>query len=302
MIALKGLALLWSILVTLSMIAPYQFILIQNPPVLPALLPAWLLSLFNGSIVAVDWHNLGFSVFQERLGDTHKLVRLSRALEGWCTRNLASRHICVSRAMQEWLRSHFDVRATVLYDRPPQHVFRSSVTIEAAVERLHTLLLKYDLTTEKLFGEHVVGRQTTATIKTEECTSCTDATQVIRSAASRVGLVISSTSWTADEDFSLLLRALLLVENYLAVASRGTASSSAPFDRLCVVITGKGALREQFERQLLQLTNAGLLCCYISVRPLWLEAGEYPVLLAAADLGVCLHTSTSGLDLPMKVL
>lgn len=66
---------------------------------------------------------------------------------------------------------------------------------------------------------------------------------------------------------------------------------------LLVVVTGRGPLLAEYQARLRRLP---LRRC--AVRTAWLAPGDYPLLLGAADVGVCLHTSSSGLDLPMKVL
>ncbi|RKO83400.1 glycosyl transferases group 1-domain-containing protein, partial [Blyttiomyces helicus] len=102
-------------------------------------------------------------------------------------------------------------------------------------------------------------------------------------------LIVSSTSWTEDEDFSILLQALRQYEE------RQRTAGGLP--RLRVVITGKGPMQEAFQRE---VADAGLE--WVKVHTAWLEAGDYPLLLGSADLGISLHTSSSGLDLPMKIV
>jgi beta-1,4-mannosyltransferase len=66
-----------------------------------------------------------------------------------------------------------------------------------------------------------------------------------------------------------------------------------------MVITGKGPLKERHmaEVELLQKNWQ-----YVRCTSLWLEAEDYPLLLGSADLGVSLHSSSSALDLPMKIV
>ena len=63
---------------------------------------------------------------------------------------------------------------------------------------------------------------------------------------------------------------------------------------LCI---GKGALREYYETEIRKGIFSG-----VEIVTLWLAVEDYPKILGAADIGVSLHTSSSGLDLPMKVV
>jgi beta-1,4-mannosyltransferase len=111
--------------------------------------------------------------------------------------------------------------------------------------------------------------------------------------ARRLPLVVCPTSWTPDEDFDLLLEALERTERSLT-AERGASDGTAP--DLALLMTGRGQLKADFEKRVTRRTLKR-----VAVRTVWLEPGDYPVLVGMADAGLCLHQSSSGLDLPMKL-
>jgi hypothetical protein len=142
----KGIGILVKVIITLLNIQSYDLIIIQNPPCLPAVLAASLVSILNGSVIIIDWHNLGFKMFEERLGSKHMLVKLAFKLERAIC-GLAHKHICVSTAMKVWLKEHFSVNATVLYDRPAKLFTREAPSLQ----QRHKLFSKLDYRDEILF-------------------------------------------------------------------------------------------------------------------------------------------------------
>lgn len=74
----------------------------------------------------------------------------------------------------------------------------------------------------------------------------------------------------------------------------GDLASKLP--RLLILVTGKGPQKGMY----LEMMRA-LDLRRVAFRTLWLDPEDYPLLLGSCDAGVSLHTSSSGLDLPMKV-
>jgi len=115
--------------------------------------------------------------------------------------------------------------------------------------------------------------------------------------SARPPIVLCPTSWTPDEDFDLLLEALERAERTLTGnAGRGDVPSGLSTPALAVLLTGRGPLRATFEQRASRRNFKA-----IAVKTLWLEPADYPTLVGMASLGLCLHQSSSGLDLPMKL-
>jgi beta-1,4-mannosyltransferase len=167
----------------------------------------------------------------------------------------------------------------VLYDRPTKQFRKLSND-----EKSSTLsMLKFPSSDSK---------SVELTITTDIKSNCTDNpflefnnADIPSFIENRPALLVSSTSWTADEDFSILLDALSIYDN------------SNPKRKIYIFITGKGPMKDYYMAKYknMRLKNVNIFTA-------WLPVEIYPKLLGCADLGISLHTSSSGLDLPMKIV
>ncbi|KAI8072415.1 hypothetical protein BC940DRAFT_251837 [Gongronella butleri] len=258
-----------------------DIIMVQNPPSIPTLLVARFTAFIRRSWLIIDWHNFGYSVLAKTLGLGHPFVQFARKYERILGKN-AYAHLTVTRRMNEELQS-WGAKGMVLTlrDRPQPNFKR--LNMSQMHQFLKTLQLENMVRASVLDADEFLGRMDeSSTLLTQP-----SSTGTVQFRAERPRLIVSSTSWTEDEDFSILLDAAVLYEEKAPV--------NAP--HLLFVITGKGPLKNYYEQKIskLNLTRTRLITA-------WLSSEDYPALLGCADLGVSLHTSTSGMDLPMKVV
>jgi beta-1,4-mannosyltransferase len=261
----------------------YDVVLVNTPPCIPAFLVVLVAARFvHACPVVIDWHNFAYSIM-ECNGSSKALVAVARTYE-WFLGRAAHGHFCVSRAMSNFLANNWGIDSVVLYDRPPKS-FRRIDDMEAR----HALFksLQNHAGVEPKSGQD----ETVATVRNA------DGFAIHRS--TRPAVIVSSTSWTPDEDFSLLLKALRTLDKRLSSMQDGQKLSSNDVfcSRVLCIITGRGPMRSSFEKAVSEALMES-----IDVWFAWLPLEDYPRLLGCADLGISLHTSSSELDLPMKVV
>ncbi|KAL5108524.1 Chitobiosyldiphosphodolichol beta-mannosyltransferase [Taenia crassiceps] len=263
-----------------------DLLFIQSPPAVPTLSVVYFFALLKRCPVCIDWHNYGYTILEALSGHRNIASRIYKFMEltfaSWFLNSNAfvrTRHFAVSKALRTDLREKTGIEAVVVYDRPTKD-FKPTAVADA-----HQLFCRLSHDYPQLRGLEG-STESTAFTEVVDPSSGTCRWRVDRPA-----LLVSSCSWTPDDDFTIMLDAL---DSYNATV---TSSPNIYFHKLICIVTGRGPLKSHF-----QAVIAKRNWKHVEVLTPWLEWEDYPMLLGSADLGVSLHRSTSNLDLPMKIV
>ncbi|AMD18766.1 HBL136Wp [Eremothecium sinecaudum] len=237
-----------------------DYIMLQNPPSIPILPLAVIFKAITQSKLIIDWHNFGYSILQLRFRSFYHPVVFTSYMVEAAFGHAADYHFTVTSAMKDYVvaKMRFSKkRVSVLYDKPSDRFAPLPAEDRDAA-------LQQDFVKGYIPEGFSISKGDV--------------------------IFVTSTSFTPDEDLSVLIGALKLYE-----ASAKKDHKTLP--RILVFITGKGPMKDKYVQEVLEYEWQ--LC---RIEFLWLKADDYPKLLQLCDYGVSLHTSSSGLDLPMKIL
>ena len=268
-IILQTLSLTW----ILFRIPKFKFLILQNPPGIPSMLICWIICRLRGAKFIIDWHNYGYTILKVN-NRPNFLVNLACKYEKYLGKK-SDLNFCVSQAEKRDLKKEFNIDAICLPDRPVKGLFKFLNELEA-----NDLYKNYPNELYSLIDTHLPENKHLKPI-----------------------VMISSTSWTPDEDFSMLLDAFIKTEEMIKESIEDKTQKNIynitedKIKKILFLITGRGPMRDKFMDK---VSEANLK--YFDVKSIWLESDDYPKLLSLVDLGISLHYSSSGIDLPMKVV
>lgn len=104
--------------------------------------------------------------------------------------------------------------------------------------------------------------------------------------------MLTSTSYTPDEDIGLLIDSL---KAYAIKRKQG----NSVLPKIHLIVTGAGPLKKMFLKKFAEFNEEHE---DVIIQAKWLEIDDYPKMVAAADVGISMHLSSSNLDLPMKIV
>lgn len=240
----------------------YGCILVQNPPSFHIMMVLHIYKVIKSSCIIIDIHNYGYTIYQTRNPLVRKVLKF---LEIFWLKLTGNGYLTVSQAMAKDVQDHWRLNnVVVLYDKPNKSVFRPISLLEK-----HYFLEK--------FVEFVVDRHETFFTRLEGDT--------IVEKKNRPLLLLSNSSFSIDDDYESLLQALQMYDERLKTR------------KLVLVMSGQGPCKQNWQRRF-ERTHFN----NINVIFKWFEAKDYPLIVASADYGICMHNSTSGVDLPIKIL
>jgi beta-1,4-mannosyltransferase len=114
----------------------YKFLILQNPPGIPAIYICAVVCFLRRAKFIIDWHNYGYTILE--CNKRNKLIcKLAKAYE--CLYSKSSHlNFCVSEAMKKHLADTMGIEAIVLPDQAMKNIFK-----RLDINESHSLFQKY---------------------------------------------------------------------------------------------------------------------------------------------------------------
>ncbi|PIN11993.1 Chitobiosyldiphosphodolichol beta-mannosyltransferase [Handroanthus impetiginosus] len=234
-----------------------SLLLLQNPPSVLTLADVKWASWVRRSAFIVDWQNFCYTLLTLSLGRSSSFVSIYHWTEKHYGK-MAYGSLCVTKAMQHELSQNWGIKATILYDQPPDF-FRP-----ASLEEKHSLFCRINKSLNEPYGlRDCVSNGLTGSHNNDpnDTPFTTRVGADIFLKQSRPALIVS------NEDFGILLEAALMYDRRVAALFSDDESTGDEvvwdsirdgkqflYPRLLFIITGKGPEKEKYKRKIRKLS------------------------------------------------